>query len=424
MAEHEALLRPAPPTPTLPAPTTAWMWLAALSLALATLYALAVVIFRLPFFAGALPQLFRTALVLHVELAIFVFLLATMAAQWTENAVSRANLTPPLIAALGTTLLAVSPLAGGRPVMLDYFPIIAGNVVFTIGFCLICLGTVSAAAMTITSPHAGETLRLSSWAVLMTVLATLATASQNTASIADAAWAAGHTLLFAHVITLGREWTIHAGDCPDLASTPLRLLAFASGLMPVLALLHPPGTSGFLTLYTGSMSLLLWPPILWLIWRLRRTPGPNTRAVGLTALPLSMTLFIVGCLLGPLIHAPTTLITAHYHATMGAVAVSRMAMVYHTQPDHDPRSANRQLITYALGLSLLVGGLALAAIEGAPRKTAASELIVHGPWFTIGMSISGLGGMVAMIGTVWWVFRVIVDPNFAARRSQTGVSQQ
>lgn len=412
MSEQQAILE-SPPR-ALPVPATAWMWLASLALVLATLYALAVVIFRLPFFVSTNPQLFRTALALHVELAVFVFLAATMAAQWTQNSTARSELLPPAIATLGTGLLALSPLAGGPPVMLDYFPMLSGNPLFAAGFGLICLALVMTAFTTVAARAAPEALRLSAWAVLMALLATLLTASRGSASVGDLAWAAGHTLLFAHVMMMGHEWTLHGAGAPASSRTPLRLLAAASTLMPLIPLLHPPGSAAFAAYYTDAMSWLLWPPALWLAWQLRADPTRRPSARGRTILRVSITLFLVGCLLGALIGAPTTLVTAHYHATMGAVAISRMGMAYRHRPEHDP-GARRQLLTYAAGLTLLAAGLALAAIEGAPRKTSASELIVHGPWFVAGMSISGLGGIVAMIGTGWWVFRVLGDPSGIAR---------
>lgn len=412
MSEQQAILD-APPR-ALPSPATAWMWLAGLALILATLYALAVVIFRLPFFVSTNPQLFRTALALHVELAVFVFLAATMAAHWTQGSTSRSDLMAPVIAALGTGLLALSPLAGGPPVMLDYFPMLSDNPLFAAGFGLICLALVTAAFTTVAARTGPEALRLSAWGVLMAVLAALLTASRGGASVGDLAWAAGHTLLFAHVMMMGHEWTLHGDGNPASSKTPLRLLAAASTLMPLIPLLHPPGSAAFTAYYTNAMSLLLWPPILWLAWQLRAAPTRQPSALGRTTLRVSITLFVVGCLLGALIDAPTTLVTAHYHATMGAVAISRMGMAYRHRPEHDP-GARRQLLTYAAGLTLLAAGLALAAIEGAPRKTSASELIVHGPWFVAGMSISGLGGIVAMIGTGWWVFRILGDPPGTAR---------
>lgn len=406
-----------------PAAADAWRWLAALALLLATLYALAVVIFRLPFFVGASPRLFRTALALHVELAVFVFLAATMAGQWAAHcpsSPSRRALLPPLLAALGTSLLACSPLAGGQPAMLDYFPVLTGNPLFAAGFGLICLGVLKAALAALASRTLPKGLRLSAGAVLMAALATLLSALRGPAGLADLAWAGGHTLLFAHVLMMGHEWTIHGHRPAAEARTPLRLLAAGSALMPMIPLFYAPGSDEFRALYTYGMSALLWPPALWLLWTISRRPAAGTSRLEASILHLSFALFVAGCLLGALIDAPTTLVTAHYHATMGAVAISRMGMAYRGQSRIAPPAARRQLLTYTLGLALLAGGLALAAIEAAPRKTAASELVAHGPWFVTGMSISGLGGIVAMIGTVWWVFHLLLNQpltGLARRRS-------
>jgi hypothetical protein len=109
-----------------------------------------------------------------------------------------------------------------------------------------------------------------------------------------------------------------------------------------------------------------------------------------------------------LISGPTTLITAHYHAAVGAVVVSRMGMTYLAASElalavTSVRAANRQIGAYALGLLLLSGGLVLAATENAPRKTSAAATTDKGMYYRAGMAVSGGGGVLAMIGAVWLV---------------------
>ena len=70
-------------------PPRAWTLVACLAFVFATAYAVAVVLFRLPFFLGDHGHRFRVALVLHVELAVFFWLMATMAAQWAAHTPGR-----------------------------------------------------------------------------------------------------------------------------------------------------------------------------------------------------------------------------------------------------------------------------------------------------------------------------------------------
>ena len=274
----------------------AWLALSGIALGLATLYALAVVTFRLPVFSGDNRLLFRTALVLHVELAVFVWLMTTMAARWSALPAHRTGWLPPGIAAAGTFLLAMSPLAGGTPVMLDYFPILADNRLFILGFGLICAGILLAALTALWSSASDDTSRAAAWATLMALLAALTTYLHPAAGIADIAWAAGHTLLFAHVIMLIGEWPRHAGV--PLPAKGTRWLVVSATLLPWIPLAAPPGSPLFLSLYSQSMILLLWPPALWVIVRLAVSSNVAAPPFGRLTLTLSMSFFVVCCLLG------------------------------------------------------------------------------------------------------------------------------
>ena len=410
-------------------PLDAWTRAACLAFALATLYALAVVAFRLPAWQADHRDAFRIALLLHVNLAVFVWLALTMAGQWARSLGAAAWRWPVVAGVCGTVLLAAAPLAGGVPQMADYFPWLADNLLFTLGFALVSAGTLAQAVQRLCQPvhegHGDSALRLAAWPAVFAPLAAV-TAMLNGADGVDIAWAAGHTLLFAHVAMLCHEWTVHGGGQPRRAVRALSVLVFASAGLALLPCFLAPGTAAFRTAYSWSMIGLLWMPPFYVAFGLRKSGRERQAPVSGFALVISLSLFALGCLLGIAIALdgrPTTLVTAHYHAAVGAVAISRMGMAYRQTGNlaADPLrwpSLRKQLAVYASALVLLTAGLTLAAVEGAPRKTSAAELVAKGAWYRAGMTVAGVGGTLAMVGTTWLLINLLGSgrKNSSARR--------
>lgn len=413
-------------------PLWAWTQAACLAFAFATAYAIAVVFLRLPLAGLEHRDLFRVALALHVELAVFVWLSLTMAGQWASSIGTIAWRWPVVLSVAGTAMLALSPLAGGNAVMADYFPWLANNRAFSVAFGLVSLGVLSVAVqrLWLRASLEDSALRLVAWIFLCALGAALTTAVSDHASGLDIAWAAGHTLLFAHVAMLSHEWTVHGQGDPRRALMAVRALLVVSVCMVLLPFVFTPGSPAFHGAYTLTMSGFLWLPPLWVALGLRGRQADAGAPASRLALNLSITFFLLGILLGALISATsvaTTLVTAHYHAAVGAVALSRMGMAYRgmrlmTQmPGVQPvplrwPAVRGQLLTYAAALLFLIGGLSLASVEGAPRKTSAGELSVKGPWYRAGMMVSGVGGTLAMVGTVWLLFNLL-----AAGKGRAGV---
>ena len=71
------------------------------------------------------------------------------------------------------------------------------------------------------------------------------------------------------------------------------------------------------------------------------------------------------------------------------------------------KAMRRQLLIYTTALFLLFSGLVLGAVDAAPRKTSAGELVTKGPYFKAGMSISGVGGLFAIAGSIWLLVNIL-----------------
>ena len=427
----------------------AWTVVACLAFLFATAYAIAVVIFRLPIPGIDGPHAFRVALALHVELAVYFWLMASLAAEWAaaeparDTGVLRTDLLLPGLAGVGTLLVAVSPLAGGAPRMADYFPWLVGNPWFLMGFVVfssaVLLAAILACVRMVQRTERGPWRGIG----ITTLPALAAAASVGTSWLVGAreletlAWAAGHTLLFTHVAAMCWEWfrmSRGEGDRPAfLERVVLWSLAGVGVLLTLIPFVYPPDSEGFATAYTASMTWLLWPPALAAgLYVLRRLFSGGSRSpladslVPRALIVVAFVFFLIGNVLGAMIDGGTTLVTAHYHAAIGAVALTRMAMAYFAVDvlaigAPSARAVRRQLAAYAMALLLLFGGLTVGAIDEAPRKTSAGELVEKGPYFKVGMSISGFGGLFAIAGSLWLVINLMRP--VAGRHRPSGVGQ-
>lgn len=396
-----------------------WIGVSCTAFSLATAYAIAVVVLRIPGIGIGTPTAFRVALAMHVEFAVYFWLMSSMAGQWVApRASSSANRGITYLALAGTLLLAAAPLAGGQPVMADYFPWLGGNGVFFAGFALFSAAVAAAAFMMVVRRlwGKGDNSVDDNSLTAVPVLAALATLLGDVANGATdpvtLAWGGGHILLFAHVGMMLWEW----GQLTGVGRRAARWSAYFFSLITISLAATPwffdPGSLEHRSIFTLAMTWLLWPPAA-LMWFLLIGHYTSARSAPPLGPMIAVGLFPLGLLLGAAIDSQTTLVTAHYHAAIGAVAISRMAMTYAsgvTLRGGGPVRPSRrrgQLVTYGIGLILLISGLAIASLEGAPRKTSASESVVHGPAYRVGMAISGIGGLFAMVGSAWLVGNLI-----------------
>jgi hypothetical protein len=126
-------------------------------------------------------------------------------------------------------------------------------------------------------------------------------------------------------------------------------------------------------------------------------------------------LTLVGFVLGALIRGSNTLVPAHYHAAIGAVTTSFMAVTFLLLPSLSARTpaprwralACWQPLLFGGGQLLMVLGFALAGAHGAARKAygveQASRTLAEGA----GFAVMGVGGLVAIMGGVLFLTLVV-----------------
>ena len=150
--------------------------------------------------------------------------------------------------------------------------------------------------------------------------------------------------------------------------------------------------------------------------------------VEFTGFATSAVLTVAGFVLGAFVNGQTTAITAHYHAAIGGVTVSFMALAlmllesygWHVRSPLLRRLAPLQPVFFGIGQFTLALGLSIASLG---RKIYGAEQVVRTPAQKAGMIIMGAGGFFAICGGV--LFVVLVVSAWRGQRSgQAPTSRQ
>ena len=146
------------------------------------------------------------------------------------------------------------------------------------------------------------------------------------------------------------------------------------------------------------------------IWRRRvELDWRDYRFVGLAG---SATLTVMGFILGAFIRGSSTLVPGHYHCAIGAVTIALMAAAYDFCTDaapegvvapEPPRRAKLQLLLFGGGQAVFGLGFALAGVYGLGRKQYGVEQHVRSLGEYLGLGVMGLGGLVAVVGGIFFL---------------------
>lgn len=401
----------------------AWWTLALVALGLSVLGAVVLVAARTPFLAlGA--GVFRTALVVHVNLAVVVWFLAAAVGVWLLGA-PRPVAGPWAwggvgLAASGLAIMVVAPWSGtALPVLANYIPVLDSRP-YLAGLGLFALG-VGLTAMAVLPgwcrPIAGKPWQWAAAAALMALLGAAAVflLAQGTGSadmaVEQRVWGIGHQLQAVHTLLLMAAWLALAEG--EGAGRGKFALAIAVALLPALAgvflaLATGPESQEYRQGFTAIMRWGSWPgPLLLAVLLLADRKGPGRGAVlG------SGGLFLLGCLVGTTIHGESTAVPAHYHGTVGAITLAYMLWGWRWRGRLGAGPARGGLVRwqprlYGLGVALLVVGLAWSGWVGAPRKAPHVAGLVAAGDYPLAMGLAGVGGGLATLGAGLFVLSML-----------------
>lgn len=406
----------------------AWFLLALAALGASALLAVVLVAARTPFLNLG-GGFFRTALVLHVDMAVLVWFLAAAAGIWVL-ARGIAGIIGWLafgLSASAVALMLLSPLLGGPPpVLANYAPVLDSRW-FLGALAGFFAGVSITAAWSLRSGWrrgspawvlAARWSVLAMGAVLWVLVSDRFVGPRASVVIPvtfdDQVWGAGHLLQFVHGVLMIGVWSV-LGErllerVPRLASAlPLLLGAAAFPALGGVAVstLFDVGSAEHRWWFTEIMRWGAWPAavvfglgLLLAAWRMRRAKVALSGAE--KGLLLSVLLFFAGCLVGATIHGNgTTSVPAHYHGTVGAVTLAYLLLAQRLAPEFGlslPAAGWVQRLpqVYGAGIAILVAGLAWSGMLGVPRKAPHAELAQTDPSYLAAMGLAGTGGFFAL----------------------------
>ncbi len=416
----------------------AWLWLGLMALIGSGLLAILLVLSRTPGIQDVFPlkDMFRAALVVHVDLSVAIWFMAFAAVIWSalgRDGVAWMGWGGFALAALGTAVMTVSPfLPGADPVLNNYIPVLQQNVFYAslwicgAGFSLAVL---RALITTWPRPFLGAPLQLGAFlGALAGFLALMAFVWSWLIVPRDAEiepklyfevlfWGGGHTLQFQHAILMVVAWlwiaaSLGAGGIvsPRALSVMFWIAALPLLVVPAIYFTIPAGELPHMELFA---KLMIWghpymAPLILIgflsLWALRKVEAHAAKS----AFIASFSLFAVGGVLAYLIQGANVVIPAHYHGSTVGVTLAFMGLAYVLLPqlgfgEVNGRMARWQPYVYGGGQLVHVLGLAWSGGYGVQRKVAGAEQALTTLPQKIGMGMMGLGGLIAVIGGIMFV---------------------
>jgi len=404
-----------------------WLILAAFSLGLACLLAVVLVFSRLPGVAQYFVELstFHTALVLHVNLSLFVWLFSFTALIWNYAY----TLPYPMLSKLslflcvfGVLLMLTIPIIGEAPPILNnYLPVLNhpgyfGALFFFIsGFLIliiqVLLAPIQDQAIKNLCPCCLKIIAIS---FVMAILTTLIVFLRLPDSIPvhnfyeQLFWASGHQMQIIYTLIMLWSWlwlSKQAGIILPFSAKTIRNW-FVIGVSPIILSLFiplyvPPTSGEFKTIFTNLMIYSSWLALPYLGGKLLISILLQKPTILTSIIILSMALFLFGLFIGTQITHNNLMIPAHYHALTGAINIVLMLVAYQLilKMGFIPPTSIvqvKQIGIYAIGIVFLASGLAWSGQLGMARKMMLSYHENYEQLFALGMM--GLGGLLSLLG--------------------------
>jgi cytochrome c oxidase subunit I len=423
---------------------TGWLALAIGALGIAGLFALLLAMSRVPGIEGLFPWplgFFHKGLVIHVVFSFVVWFLAmfgALALLASDRLAPRRLPLPGLgLAVVAGSLLALpllfvpALLDRGQPTLNNYVPVIVDPLYYT-GLGLLA-GSIGCAALRLLSSVRAASLRIDGFAATVAAAAVVYLLALVCFGLALRAldgvplshdfnealmWGGGHVLQFVNTLLLVAAWGLLAA--PFVTRLPPGALALSSGPLLLGALPAPAFYFVFAPFSPEQSEAFTWLQYvlgpaaaimaLAVIGRIRR-PWP-WREPAFLALALSMLLFAVGGTLGLFVNGADTRTPAHYHGVIAGVNLAFFGLFFSRflpllgRQFVGQRRARLILHLFAWGQLAACVGLFIAGGHGAPRKVAGDAQGLTDLVPMIGMGLNGLGGLVAVIGGILFVWTV------------------
>lgn len=238
-------------------------------------------------------------------------------------------------------------------------------------------------------------------------------------------WGGGHVLQFLYCLLMLTGWYVLARGQLERDAIDPNVFRFSVALVGLLALPAPlfylvlePFSAEQTEAFRRLQFLLAFPTLLIAVRgllgvvrhaRVRSLPWHDPAFVALVLSPVA---FGAGGIMGLLISGSDTRTPAHYHGVIAGVNLACMGLMLTyclprlNRPVAEGARLRLQIALFGLGQLMASIGLFLAGGYGAPRKTPSGAVeLVNGA--VIGMTLHGVGALLAVIGGVMFVATVL-----------------
>lgn len=426
-----------------------WLGNGIFSLALAGVYSIILVMLRTPMLVNLFPntEIFKSALVIHVNLSILVWLMSVTACVWSYNLeATTPSITCVIIAFISTALIALSPFCGQNfPVMNNYIPMLE-NIIFILGISLFGVSVLLFALYTLWNCCKISYFNsLINFTILSTVIMWLLVwvcfiwsyyHLQEIIKLVPVDiefyyellfWSGGHLLQFIYtqILILVMIVLFHVWIGKELRLKKLYLaLLYLNFVISVAAisghLLYDIIDAEFKEYYTKQMKygggiaatlslIIMFYEVKWYHSRIGGNdinPSKDIREVQMrlvkTTIICSNILFLSGGFIGILIIGMNVTIPAHYHGSIVGISVACMGFCFLLCDDKQQKNSyfTTAIITITIGQMLHIIALLFAGGYGVMRKTPGVEMTIGSKLL---MGIMGGGGLIAIVGGLMFV---------------------
>jgi hypothetical protein len=429
-----------------------WLVLGSSSLLLAGLLALLLAGARTPFFDSMVtdPLFFRRGLVIHVDLALLVWVYSLVASLFslipTRHRPGLAARGAPFVAGAGVLLLLASAGArGSRPILANYVPVV-DHPLFLAGLATFALGVVLAIVNRRLLPSNEDALGLAPIPAAarialrtsgLTVFAALLCVAGSWVSTPHSLlpevyyetlfWGGGHMLQVASVSAMAAAWlmllepVVGREILSRRAASVLFGVLLAPALVAPLLALQGPISPYYRIGFTWMMQWGIFPVITAVLaacvvalMSARRRGFAQLSDGPVLGFATSAGLTLLGFGLGAMIRGSNTMVPAHYHAAIGAVTASFMAVAFTLIPSLGmpvvaPRLSRVQPVIFGVGQAVFAAGFAIAGYFGMSRKVYGSEQLHRSLPETLGLAIMGIGGLIAAVGGISFLIIILTS---------------
>ncbi|MFK7973820.1 MAG: hypothetical protein AB8B66_03020 [Rickettsiaceae bacterium] len=442
-----------------------WLRNGVMALAIAGLYSIVLVMLRTPQLSGFFidKSLFHSALVIHVNLSVLVWLLSITCCVWSITKYNSGYEKLYIILGfIGMLLMSFSTFYPESTVVMNNYVPMLENIIFVIGLSMFASGVLCFALQTIglsiwkrnVSSYGARIIRIVQFSSALIFIGVWGCCYLSYIGINHLAtivpleidyyyemlfWSGGHLLQFAYtqilmfsLLVLTEAWKGGKVIYTNVYEM-LFMLNLALGLALFIGHIQYDVADGsfkeFFTLhmiYTGGVVPTIF--ILLLVFELFQARTQNTPRFIPAALLSSITLFLSGGLIGALISGINVTIPAHYHGSIVGISIAFMGLayvicfnqqinliiknkdgvishLYNKLTNQNNASSSKfaagQIYTIAIGQLLHIIGLGMAGGYGVLRKTPGEAIPLSAKFY---MGMVGGGGLIAIIGGLMFVY--------------------